>query len=46
MLVEIHEDYVVYKTEFGYNECFTKHELGLIKEKAKPQRKNSIFGGY
>ena len=45
-LVEMHKDYVVYKTEFGYKECFMKHDLGLIKEKAKPQRKNSIFGGY
>ena len=34
-LVEIHEDYIVYKTEFGYKECFMKHELGLIQRNEK-----------
>ena len=46
-LIKIYETYVLYgEVWLGYKECFTKHELGLIKEKAKPQRKNSIFGGY
>ena len=31
-LVEIHEDYVVYKTEFGYNECFNKREIAIKEE--------------
>lgn len=46
-LVKIYENYVLYEeVEVGYKECFMKHELGLIKEKEKPDRKNSIFGGY
>lgn len=47
LLVKIYDNYVLYEEEWtGYKECFMKHELGLIKEKEKPDRKNSIFGGY
>lgn len=46
-LIKIYKNYVLYKeTEVGYRECFSKHELGLIKEQERPDRKNSIFGGY
>ena len=46
-LVKIYENYVLYEeVETGYKECFSKHELGLIKQQVKPQRKNSIFGGF
>ena len=46
-LIKIYKTYVLYEeAEIGYKECFMKHELGLIKQQVKPQRKNSIFGGY
>jgi len=46
-LVKIYKTYVLYQEiEVGYKECFSKHELGLIKEQEKPKKGNSIFGGY
>ena len=46
-LIKIYETYVLYEeVGVGYKECFSKHELGLIKEQVKLDRKNSIFGGY
>lgn len=34
-LVKIYPKYVRYITDFGYMECFSKHELGLIQRKEK-----------
>ena len=46
-LLKIYKNYVLYEEEWtGYKECFSKHELGLIKEQEKPKKGNSIFGGY
>lgn len=46
-LIKIYENYVLYEeVEVKYKECFMKHDLGLLKEQVKPDRKNSIFGGY
>ena len=46
-LIRIYKTYVLYEeVEVKYKECFMKHDLGLLNEQVKPDRKNSIFGGY
>lgn len=38
-LIKIYNDFVLYENEkTGARECFTKFQLGLVKEKVKPQR--------
>ncbi len=38
-LIKIYNDVVLYKdTETGARECFTKFQLGLVKEIVKPER--------
>lgn len=32
VFVKEYPDHVLYKSIYGYNECFVRHELGLIKE--------------
>ncbi len=31
-LVELHKDYAIYITEFGYKECFNKREIAIKEE--------------
>ena len=31
-LVKIYSDYVCYITEFGYKECFNKHDIAIKEE--------------
>lgn len=40
IIVKEYENYVLYENLFtGAKECFSRHELGLITETTKPNRK-------
>lgn len=44
-LVKIYNDFVLYEDiETGVKECFTKFQLGLIKEEVKPERQANRGG--
>ena len=37
-LVKIYSNFALYKDKYGIEECFTFHELGLIKEQVEPPK--------
>ncbi len=45
IFVKEYENYIRYKeAEAGYMVCFTKHELGLVKEIIKPAAQEGRIG--
>lgn len=37
-LVKIYKNFIMYEDEHGVKECFSRHELGLLKEQLKPSK--------